>query len=165
MIYLVRHAHAGTKGRWPGPDHLRPLSESGRRESRGLLIRFGGVRISAITSSPSARCIQTVEELANQRLLQIKIDDRLTADADVGRTLDWLLAEDHVDLMLCTHGELIGELFRCLRRQGAPIHPRAEWPKGSTWRLDIAAGVVMGATYLPPLAISRPTGRVPAPTG
>jgi len=165
MIYLVRHAHAGTKGSWPGSDHLRPLSETGRRESRGLLIRFGGVSISAIASSPSTRCIQTVQELAGQRSLLIKIDKRLTADADVERTLDWLLADDQADAVLCTHGELIGELFRRLRQQGAPIHPRAGWPKGSTWRLDIAAGAVTGATYLPPLATSDPADRLPTPTG
>ena len=29
MLLVVRHADAGNKATWEGPDHLRPLSPSG----------------------------------------------------------------------------------------------------------------------------------------
>ena len=32
MLMVVRHGDAGDKGRWDGPDPLRPLSPEGRRE-------------------------------------------------------------------------------------------------------------------------------------
>lgn len=39
MLFLVRHAHAGDKLQWQGPD-LRPLSLAGQAEAAGLVIRL-----------------------------------------------------------------------------------------------------------------------------
>jgi hypothetical protein len=36
MLLLVRHAHAGDKYRWQGPDSVRPLSAAGQAEAAGL---------------------------------------------------------------------------------------------------------------------------------
>jgi 8-oxo-dGTP diphosphatase len=164
MIYLVRHGHAGDKHKWRGPDHIRPLSDTGRRESHGLLTRLGGSAISSIRSSPTMRCVQTVEELAGQRGLPIRIDTRLGPDADLDDLLALIFVED--DVVLCTHGEIIARLFDALRDRRAPITAFAEWPKGSIWRLAVANGVVTSASYLPPLAAS-PAGpglpRLPIP--
>jgi hypothetical protein len=38
LLLLVRHAHAGDKHRWQGPDRLRPLSLAGQAEAAGLVI-------------------------------------------------------------------------------------------------------------------------------
>jgi len=150
MIFVVRHGHAGDKHKWHGPDHIRPLSDTGRRESHGLLTRLGGFALSAIRSSPSTRCVQTVDGLAHQRGLPVRIDTRLSPDADLDDLLRLLFTAD--DVVLCTHGEIIGRLLDALRDRGAPVSAFAEWPKGSTWILDIAGGAVRSATYLPPLA-------------
>ena len=40
MLLLVRHAHAGDKGHWQGPDTLRPLSGAGQAEAAGLVARL-----------------------------------------------------------------------------------------------------------------------------
>ena len=40
MLLLVRHADAGEKGGWDGPDALRPLSPMGRRQAEGLVVRL-----------------------------------------------------------------------------------------------------------------------------
>jgi len=40
MLLLVRHADAGVKGSWDGPDALRPLSPMGRRQAEGLVVRL-----------------------------------------------------------------------------------------------------------------------------
>jgi hypothetical protein len=53
--------------------------------------------------------------------------------------------------VLCTHGELIGQLLGRLRQAGSPIATDATWPKGSTWVLDPSADQITRATYLPPL--------------
>jgi broad specificity phosphatase PhoE len=150
MIYIVRHGHAGDKRKWHGPDHIRPLSDTGRRESHGLLTRLGGSAISSIRSSPTMRCVQTVGELAAQRGLPIRIDTRLAPDADLDDLLALIFVDD--DVVLCTHGEIIADLFDALRDRRAPITAFAEWPKGSIWRLAVANGAISSATYLPPLA-------------
>ena len=55
------------------------------------------------------------------------------------------------DGVLCTHGELIGQLLGRLRQAGSPIASDATWPKGSTWVLDRSGDQITRATYLPPL--------------
>ena len=154
MIYLVRHAHAGDKRQWDRPDHLRPLSPSGWREAAGLLTRLGGFAVTAVISSPTTRCVQTVDELAARRRLTLTVDARLGRDAGPG-TVRELIAElgDAAGAVLCTHGEVIGAFLTALRREGAPIPDDAEWPKSSTWLLDTVDGAVTAAGYLPPLRI------------
>ena len=165
MVYLVRHAHAGSKKNWQGPDQARPLSAQGRKEALGLTEQLGDRPLGRLLSSPAERCLQTVEPLADRLGHPVETSEALGVDGTGPGVLELLTSPALADAVLCTHGELIGELFRRLRQQGAPIHPRAGWPKGSTWRLDIAAGAVTGATYLPPLATSDPADRLPTPTG
>jgi broad specificity phosphatase PhoE len=69
MPYLSRHAHAGDKRAWAGPDLVRPLSGTGRCEAHGLLTQLRDYPISRILSSPTVRCLQTVEPLAARRRL------------------------------------------------------------------------------------------------
>ena len=46
-----------------------------------------------------------------------------------------------------------------LRRDGAPIGGRVAWPKGSVWLLELTAGAVRTATFLPPRRNARPPAR------
>ena len=82
MPYLVRHAHAGDKRAWQGPDRLRPLSAAGRQEPHGLLTQLRDGRISRILSSPAVRCHQTVQPLAERRDLRVETADALGVEAD-----------------------------------------------------------------------------------
>jgi len=139
MIYLLRHAHAGNKRTWSGPAGRRPLSAAGRREAAGLVRVLDGRPITTILSSPALRCEQTVQPLAEHRSLPVGLDD----------------------VVLCTHGELIGQLLGLLRERGAPIGRHAQWPKGSTWLLRLTGDRVAGATYLP--AMGRTAVSLTAP--
>ena len=77
MLLFVRHADAGAKGSWDGPDALRPLSPMGRRQAEGLVVRLEDYPVDRILCSPTARCHQTVQPLAGDRLLRI---ERIAAD-------------------------------------------------------------------------------------
>jgi broad specificity phosphatase PhoE len=149
MIYLLRHAHAGNKQRWNGPDDRRPLSATGRREAAGLVTLLRDRPIATILSSPALRCEQTVRPLAERRGLPVGLDDRLDVDADLDDAAK-LLRPDLGDVLLCSHGELIGQLIGLLQERGAPIDQDARWPKGSTWLLRFSGDRVAEATYLPP---------------
>ena len=151
MIYLGRHAHAGPKHTWTGPDSRRPLSSHGEQEAAGLLIRLHQEPITRIISSPALRCQQTVWPLARQRRLAVELDRRLDVDATAAQAAAMLLEPGVGDAVLCTHGELIGQLLGRLRRAGAPIASDATLPKGSTWVLAPSVDQITGATYLPPL--------------
>jgi broad specificity phosphatase PhoE len=149
MIYLLRHAHAGNKRTWSGPDDRRPLSATGRREAAGLVILLHDRPIATILSSPALRCEQTVRPLAERRGLPVGLDGRLDVDAELDDAAT-LIRPDLGDVVLCSHGELIGQLLGLLKERGAPIDRDARWPKGSTWLLRLSGDRVAEAAYLPP---------------
>jgi broad specificity phosphatase PhoE len=148
MIYLLRHAHAGNKRTWHGPDARRPLSAAGRRAAAGLVPQYRDRPVTTILSSPALRCQQTVQPLAEQRRLPVGLEGRLDVDAEVEDAAA-LIRADLDDVVLCTHGELLGRLLGRLRARGAPIGDDASWPKGSTWLLCLSGDRVAEATYLP----------------
>ena len=150
MLYLVRHADAGDKQTWTGPDRERPLTSAGHRQARGLLTQLDGYPIAAVVSSPALRCKQSVQPLADHLRLEVQTDPRLAVDANPDEAVTLVLHPAHDQAVWCTHGELIGEMLARLRERGAPIGAAPEWPKGSIWRLEITAGEVVGAAYLPP---------------
>jgi phosphohistidine phosphatase SixA len=91
MPYLLRHAHAGDKRAWTGPDLERPLSTAGRREAHGLLTRLRDYHITRIVSSPAVRCLQTVEPLAERRGLTPDTSEVLGVGGDPAALLRLLL--------------------------------------------------------------------------
>jgi phosphohistidine phosphatase SixA len=152
MPYLLRHAHAGNKRAWAGPDSARPLSNVGRQEAHGLRTQLRDYRISQVLSSPTLRCLQTVEPLAQRRGLRVESADVLGVDADPTDLVALLLDPAAAEAVLCSHGELIG----------AAAYPSGwrevegdtlSWPKGSTWVLKVTEGRIEDARYLPPLRL------------
>ena len=155
MPYLLRHAHAGTKRAWAGPDSERPLSSAGREEAYGLLTQLHDDPISRILSSPTVRCLQTVEPLAQRRSLRVESADVLGVNADLTDLVALLLDPAAAHAVLCSHGELIGAALTQL------VGERFEddslsWPKGSTWVLEVTEGHVQAPRYLPPLRLQGP---------
>ncbi len=82
-VVVVRHAKAGERGTWLGPDGERPLTRRGRKQAQRLVERFRGLEISRIVSSPFVRCVQTVEPLAGRRGLPVETTDELAEGVDV----------------------------------------------------------------------------------
>lgn len=152
MVYLVRHAHAGSKAEWDGPDRARPLSETGRRQAAGLVARLRRYSIQRILSSPAERCLQTVQPLAGLLGLAVEETGVLGVDATADGVLELLADPTLRHAVLCTHGELIGQVFDRLLADGLDLPRRPRWPKGSTWVLDRHGGArVAVASYLEPL--------------
>jgi broad specificity phosphatase PhoE len=152
MPYLLRHAHAGNKRTWQGPDILRPLSSAGRLEAHGLLTQLRDYPITRIVSSPTVRCLQTVEPLARRRGLPVERADALGVDADPDALVALLLDPTASETVLCSHGELIGAV---VKRLVGPGHngDSLTWAKGSAWVLSVDSGHLQQARYLPPLRL------------
>jgi 8-oxo-dGTP diphosphatase len=148
--YLVRHADAGDKRAWGGPDDDRPLSDLGQREAHALVELLAGYPVGEIVSSPAVRCVQTVQPLADRHRLDVRVDGALSVDAELELPMSMLLDPDRDGMVLCTHGELIKPLLSKLHDLGAPIGERVRAPKGSVWVLDSVNGSVARASYLPP---------------
>jgi 8-oxo-dGTP diphosphatase len=157
VIYLVRHAHAGKKAHWPGPDLARPLSAQGRKEALGLIDRLGGRLLGRVVSSPAERCLQTVQPLAGRLGRPVETDEALGVEGTAAGVLELLACPTLDRAVLCTHGELIGEVFEELQRAGIELSAPARWPKGSTWILELDGGHAWKGTYLEPLAVEPAT--------
>lgn len=59
-LVLVRHAHAGNKDQWAGPDSLRPLSHHGQQEVARLLPVLRLFRPERVVTASPVRCRETV---------------------------------------------------------------------------------------------------------
>jgi hypothetical protein len=56
------------------------------------------------------------------------------------------------NVVLCTRGEAIGQLFTQLTMNRLEVAEPLDWPKGSTWLLQ-RTQLHLRARYLPPLAL------------
>lgn len=150
-LYVVRHAHAGARGAWDGPDAARPLSERGWRQAHALAEGLGDAGITRLVSSPHRRCVQTLEPLARACGLEVAIDARLVEGTGFAPALE--LAEElrHDTAVICSHGDVIPDLLEELVRRGLELQDPARWPKASTWVLTRDEhGFVKGRFLAPP---------------
>jgi len=148
-VFVVRHAKAGSRGAWDGPDPARPLSKAGRRQAAGLVGQLGDREITRIVSSPYVRCTETVEPLAHRLHLAVEPSPSLEEGASLPEALRLVEKVADEPTVLCTHGDVIEELLDHLRRTGVFIDD-GRMEKGATWILDTEAGEVTAARYLPP---------------
>ena len=153
MVYLVRHAHAGTKAKWEGPDLARPLSAQGRKEALGLIERLSSFPLGRVLSSPAERCLQTVQPLAARLGRPVEPYEVLGVDAS-GAAVVELLEDPALDeAVLCTHGELIRGVFDRLQSAGIELSSPPQWPKASTWVLRRDGRGRWKGTYLEPVVV------------
>ncbi len=150
-IYVVRHGKAGSRHDWKGPDDERPLSKRGRRQADGLVEMLCDRGIVRVLSSPSVRCVQTVEPLADKLGLAVDLRPELgegTAKDDVAGFIGGLIS---TTAALCSHGDMIPVIVNVLAADHgldlADDHPCA---KGSVWELVDDGSGRMTAKYLAP---------------
>ena len=148
-LYVVRHAKAGIRAAWSGPDEERPLTRRGRKQARRLVERFQGLDIQRILSSPFVRCMQTVEPLAEARGLPVEVATELREGASVEELLGALAWLDEGPTVVCGHGTEIRSMIDRLEAGGATIEGARGIAKGSVWVLDREGERIVAAHYLP----------------
>ncbi|SDL51877.1 8-oxo-dGTP diphosphatase [Geodermatophilus siccatus] len=156
-LLLVRHAKAGSKSDWDGPDELRPLDGKGRRQAARLarvLPLFAPVEL---LTAERVRCRQTLEPLAARLGLGIGSlpqlgEEEYAADPQAALTaVERLLGprEEPGVAVVCSQGGAIPSVLAALgvRFAGVPgaLHPPAA--KGSTWVLGGRPGALSADYY------------------
>ena len=154
-LLLVRHADAEPRGRWSGPDLLRPLTKHGRGQAARLVHLLGDSHVvGRLVTSPSLRCIETLAPLAGVLGLDLEVAAELQEGEDPKAAVD--LARDGAmagagAVALCTHGDLVPAILEVLeQRDGIDLGSDPRWQKGGTWVLEGHDGRFASATYLPP---------------
>jgi 8-oxo-dGTP diphosphatase len=145
--YLVRHAKAGSRKAWSGPDELRPLSKAGRTQARALAKWFAENDVTRIVSSSFVRCRETVEPLAHRFGLEVELASALGEGAPLADSLR--LVEKLIDenAVLCTHGDVLGNLLTYYSQSGVELgDDRME--KGSLWVIEYVEGEPRDARYV-----------------
>jgi 8-oxo-dGTP diphosphatase len=116
-LVMVRHAHAVARGSWRGPDDTtRPLDDLGHQRAvalSGVLTAYG---VTRVVTSPSERCLRTVEPYAVSAGVKLRTRGGLSEEgyeAEPGkahRYLARLLGRGEPSL-LCTHGPVLPALL------------------------------------------------------
>ena len=148
-LYLVRHADAGSRKSWTGPDDQRPLSPKGQHQAQALVERFRDVSIVRLTSSPFVRCVQTLEPLAGVRHQDVGIDHDLAEGTAPARVEALLVRLADQATAACSHGDVIEAVIPHLVLRGMRIEGEAGFAKGSVWELHAEDGRFVSARYWP----------------
>jgi 8-oxo-dGTP diphosphatase len=151
MIHLVRHAHAGVRAHWTGPDDRRPLTDRGWLQAKRIAERLAVASDGVVIASPFTRCMQTLEPLA-ERVGSDVVPEPLLAEGAAPEPLAHLIARLPVGSVLCSHGDVIANLVGHLAAEGAAIDATIDTAKGGTWTLEVTGGRVRAGVYTPPPA-------------
>jgi phosphohistidine phosphatase SixA len=145
-VHLVRHACAGDKTRWAGPDLDRPLDDAGVAQAESLADEYESVPVERILTSPAVRCRQTVEPLARRCDLPVEPLPGLLPDGDPEYLRGLIAALDPGVSggapVLCTHGEVMRPLLAIVRQSRGNIvamRDDDDWllRKGTGWELTL----------------------------
>ena len=150
-ILFLRHGKAGSRQKWSGPDHLRPLSDKGWHQADGISSQYDAFGVTRILSSPFLRCTQTVEPLARRLGLDIEEVAALAEGTGARPTLALMEELAGTTTVLCTHGDVMVDALDALEETSTIKLPdEYPTPKGCTWVLEGESFPFSAATYLPP---------------
>ncbi|MEV6360236.1 NUDIX hydrolase [Nocardia asteroides] len=152
-VLLVRHAKAGKRSRFDGPDALRPLEPAGARQAKELtpnLLAFGA---SEIHSADPLRCIQTVTPLAEQLNIEINCEPMFSEQGydsakSAARQRFLSLVTDRGVPVVCSQGGVIPDLTDWLATRSGLTLPPARNRKGSVWALSFVGDRLVAADHM-----------------
>ncbi|WP_228010696.1 NUDIX hydrolase [Nonomuraea phyllanthi] len=132
-LVLVRHASAGSRKEWRGDDALRPLDDGGRSEAASLATALPAYRPELLVSSPSLRCVQTLEPYG----AGIRLEPLLGEEGHDPEKTAELVGRIAVPAAVCSHRQVLPGLVEALG--GTETHLR----KGAFAVLHRAGGHVV----------------------
>jgi 8-oxo-dGTP diphosphatase len=154
VVVLLRHASAGERKLWDGPDEERPLDEYGAQQSGALDRLLPAFDISRVVSSPTLRCTQTVAGFAESSGLRVETEASLAEEA-----YEPAVAEEVLEQLItapgssvvCAHGPVLADLIeRLTSRLGMAPTGSARVPKGGAWLVHTdRAGQVLTLERMP----------------
>jgi 8-oxo-dGTP diphosphatase len=108
--------------------------------------------VRRVVSSPSVRCVRTVEPLAQEVGVEVERANELLEGSDRDKAVDFVqsVAKRKSGVVVCSHGDVIPELLRYLSARGMKLRDELRWPKGSAWELQWDGTHFLEARYHAP---------------
>lgn len=152
-VLLVRHARAGSKQRYKGDDHNRPLDKYGRAQAESLVGQLLAFGASSLYAADRVRCFQTLEPLAQELGVEIHSEPQLTEEAywaNRKRARQRVLEIGATDgtPVICTQGKVIPDLLQWWSEHDGVRPDKSRNRKGSTWVLSMFSGKLVAADHL-----------------
>lgn len=151
VILLVRHAKAGRRSEWRGPDEQRPLEPAGTAQAARLTALLAPFRPDHIVSVDLARCVDTMQPLAQSLGLTTYIDpvfgdDAFASEPQQTENALLALAKPGRVTVVCSQGVTIPGL---IDRLGRGVRD-SDTKKGAFWALSFVDGNAVSTDYYPP---------------
>ncbi|UGT63767.1 NUDIX hydrolase [Nocardia asteroides] len=152
-LLLVRHAKAGQRGKYAGPDRERPLEPAGAEQALTLVPNLLAFGARQVFSADPVRCVQTVAPLADSLGVDVGLEPALSEDAyavDPAAALTRIreLVSDSTVRVVCSQGKVIPHLMREWAAADGLTLPPARNRKGSVWVLSFVDGRMVAADHL-----------------
>lgn len=149
VCVLVRHAHAGSREEWNGPDEARPLDEKGVGQAAALGPLLALFKPARVYAAPVARCVDTVASVG----LVVHTDtvfaeSRGAAPKAVADRIRELVAGSG-RVVVCSQGGVIPDALAALKPPNATASTTFVTPKGSAWVLSFSGVDLVAADLLP----------------
>lgn len=153
-VVVLRHADAGDRWAWRGDDRLRALTAKGQRQAELLAetLTTAGSPLHAsaqpattrrhptlaetprVIASPFMRCLQTASPLAQALQVELETDERAGEGNEGSWIIDLLSATRPA--VVCSHGDVIGDVLRRLQAAGTDLGPSPRLEKAGWWTLQ-----------------------------
>ncbi len=154
-VLLVRHASAGSRSDWDGPDELRPLDAKGRGQARRLADVLPHFGTTTVLSAERTRCRETVEPLAERLGTTVEPlpelgEEEFAEDPEAGlAAIQRLLAPGTGVTVVCSQGGAIPSALLAMgvRRDDGTGRLWPPCAKGSVWALGRHPGGGLAADY------------------
>lgn len=124
-LLVLRHAQAMPREDWSETDSLRPLSDRGLVQAEALVPLLHAYGVSRVLTSPSVRCVQTVQPYAEEQVLEASGRPEFSEE-DFDRDAASLVLRDLLaekprkaePTVLCTHRPVLPEVLELLAQDG-----------------------------------------------
>ncbi|NPD03980.1 NUDIX hydrolase [Nocardioides sp. zg-1308] len=125
-LVVLRHGKARSRAAWRGDDRLRPLLRVGEVQAQRLVPLLAAFDVTAVHSSSSTRCTQTVAPYVDTTGWPVKLYDELSEeDSSVDAVVE--LVDDLLDgdeaAVLCTHRPVLPTVLDALQVPDVSLEP------------------------------------------
>jgi 8-oxo-(d)GTP phosphatase len=139
-LLLVRHAKAGSRAEWQGPDDERPLSENGRHQLPPIRVFSTLYGATHVTAAPLVRCVETVRPVAETIGVPIGTEPLLSEEGYAGEEEAAVarlheLAAGAGTPAVCSQGGVIPDLVSRVAGAAGITLERVVSKKASVWAL------------------------------